>query len=661
VTKTGEAKVRLTDSPIAISSLTSPVQDKMAKGSRKKAKSQFKVGQQHTQPEFIKNTVPVKKVVRPVTHHSNGLHITDTGVLATCELDGELNTEHCILRPQKNGNTLDTLYSSYEKETPSENNLYALLHLEKTAQLFNHGFREHAKISCDGNLTWNYEGTRRRGVCKEMSLKCTKCNFHTARQKLYHHEKKSCKGEPAAAPNKSLQVALSRNGIGPVGLIDILHSLHMEAPSLSTLYSASSSVSEILVATNQEDMKDKIEEIKKVNESMGRERDIISIEADGRYNNAIGSGSGKTPFQAGTQATFIAAENVTDKKYIVHCGTYNKLCQSCSINSNHKTSSCCRTLNVHDTIGNEGKYFRNAVEDLTSQNCKVSQATLDGDSSANKEAEISGIAVNRCVRHLSQSLRQKLRTMKLNKNTFPTAKTEEQRKMLQKRLALDIALRCNAEASSIIKHNIGKKLAIKTAFKEATEYIINCYMGDCSGCLKKSNVCTRRKRWHRPYLQTIKEVLITWDLIELNEADFASMKKVISTRFFTKTFNTYQNYTTNKTEGTNRAILKSLPKHLTFSRCYPGRVHSAIHAVNNRPGISFLKLCHAVGATLPKKLNSRLKKSDERHSYIKKYKKSDICRQRLWQKREQLYKHYDNKKEGQHYKKFMADECNTEN
>ena len=58
------------------------------------------------------------------------------------------------------------------------------------------------------------------------------------------------------------------------------------------------------------------------------------------------------------------------------------------------------------------------------------------------------------------------------------------------------------------------------------------------------------------------------------------------------------NLNTQKVEGTNRAIKRSLPKGVTFSRNYPGRAHSAIHSVNNGMGQSVMKLCKAVGCPI---------------------------------------------------------------
>ena len=48
----------------------------------------------------------------------------------------------------------------------------------------------------------------------------------------------------------------------------------------------------------------------------------------------------------------------------------------------------------------------------------------------------------------------------------------------------------------------------------------------------------------------------------------------------------------------NQIIRRSLPKRLTFSRCFPGRAHSAIFSANNGPGESLVKLCEEAGCPI---------------------------------------------------------------
>ena len=62
---------------------------------------------------------------------------------------------------------------------------------------------------------------------------------------------------------------------------------------------------------------------------------------------------------------------------------------------------------------------------------------------------------------------------------------------------------------------------------------------------------------------------------------------------------TFHNLMTNKCESCNRAIIKALPKHITYSLAYAGWVNAAIHLVSNHPGISLMKLRNSARTPLP--------------------------------------------------------------
>ena len=100
---------------------------------------------------------------------------------------------------------------------------------------------------------------------------------------------------------------------------------------------------------------------------------------------------------------------------------------------------------------------------------------------------------------------------------------------------------------------------------------------------------------------------------------------------------------TQKVEATNRALRRSLPRNVTFSLNFYGRAHSAIHSVNNGPGVSIVKLCHRVGAPItggskvPCSLN-RLQLIAKRRAL---YHKSPKAKRARSIKRHRMYRLYD--------------------
>ena len=537
-------------------------------------------------------------------------------------------------------------------------------HVGKTAELWNRGFREHLVWSpkCQGDLVWDMDNSTKWGLCKAMALKCSRCAFMLSPMKLYEQVDAGKPGRKAAGPNITVQVALARQGIGASGLVDILHGMQMESPTLSGLYKAGHQVCEKIEVANKQDMNDKIQEVKIMNKQLGRDPDLIAVQTDTVYNNRLSSGVGKTPSQPATQATHTTIENMTRRKYIVHLGTYSKLCRSCP-QGQHGGPRCTQTISIEAPPGNEGKYIRDAITDLNTSGVYVAEIVMDGDSNANKEAQDFQqdndvkIVCQRCVRHLGQTIRLAIKGLNFSCDMFPGA-TVEQRKYIQARFAIDIVERCQAEAKHICQNYRGNIFTIISRASVMSDTIIKCYQGDCSLCWKYSSVCSKAKPWGRLLLSTIKVTTNGRQFIRPTSEDKAKLHTCLDKRFgYVGMMKTFKNQTSNKCEGCNRALIKALPKHLTFIRAYPGRASAATHSVNNNPGVSLLKLCLSVGAPLPTCLSllKQLKQTDRRYINARRLQNSPLHRSQKMRKRASLFRAYDDKKAASYYKKGLAD------
>ena len=60
-----------------------------------------------------------------------------------------------------------------------------------------------------------------------------------------------------------------------------------------------------------------------------------------------------------------------------------------------------------------------------------------------------------------------------------------------------------------------------------------------------------------------------------------------------------KNSYTQKVKSFNRTFWRSLPRDVTFTRNFSGRVHGAAHSSNNGPGNSMHGLCSGVSASIP--------------------------------------------------------------
>ena len=113
------------------------------------------------------------------------------------------------------------------------------------------------------------------------------------------------------------------------------------------------------------------------------------------------------------------------------------------------------------------------------------------------------------------------------------------------------------------------------------------------------------------------------------------------------------NTNTQKIEATNRSMRRSLPKHLTFSRNFPGRAHSAAHNINNGPGESIYKLCKVVGSPIPSgtRVSRALYQEQKKTNSHKSRKKAKHYIESRSKRRRAIYKLYAEHREVVKYQK----------
>ena len=569
--------------------------------------------------------------------------------------------DYTMLRPPPEKNMWDTICD----DELDNNDTYAIYHRGKLCDLWNSAFKGHRDFDslCDGDLTWDDDACEKRGLAWLMALKCTKCAFKSPRTKLYDETESDGCGRKAASINTRLQIGLSKQGISNTGMRTVLASLNILPPSASGMQAAANSVGQGIIEANTEDM-DKIRgELKQLNEATGRPSSHpIPAEADATYNNKIYSGIGNTPFQAGTQATFLVAENATPSKKIIAAKTYSKLC-SCPKDYEHK-DSCTANLDPDDSIGNEGEYLRHAIADINKSGVQIGELTMDGDSCSRstatfiKQPQGANIQPKYCTRHLIRNMERSIQKTEFSKSMF-IGKNKAEKDRAHNRFAFDLGDRVNAEYNAAYDSLKGDTTKLKQKLPDITDAIIDCYRGHCGGCIQHSYVCSKKKPWHRSYIDTNERYRHQRAFINPNVEDMTRLRAAMSVRLGDAAVDkTSNNSTQNKCEASNRGVKKAVPNALTFSRNYHARVQSAVHSINNGPGTSLIKLCQHAGAPIPTKspVNAAMKKIDQQVEYNKKRKKSTDYKVARRSLRQQRYRMYDAKKnvEAGYYCKYAA-------
>merc|ERR1712055_2301 len=124
---------------------------------------------------------------------------------------------------------------------------------------------------------------------------------------------------------------LAHGPISGTGLSKILLSANTPAPSLSSMQKSANKMRDVLVRANETSMANIRADINEAKSALGLPQNkVIDVQVDCVYNNPIWSGSGKTPYQPGTQVTQFAVENCSPHKHIIGITSKNKLCQVCA-------------------------------------------------------------------------------------------------------------------------------------------------------------------------------------------------------------------------------------------------------------------------------------------------------------------------------------------
>ena len=219
---------------------------------------------------------------------------------------------------------------------------------------------------------------------------------------------------------------------------------------------------------------------------------------------------------------------------------------------------------------------------------------------------------------------------------FP-GKTVEARKISQRDFANDLGARCHAEQKAAMKAFKGDTTKVNIKITDAKEAIVLCYQGNHTLCKTKSSVCrgTLKSTW------ITRSAYLPADFtISPNATDLTLLKQNIDLRLGQQVWRKIKYcQNTNKVEGVNRGITSTNPKNLTCSRNYEGRVHAAIHSVNDGWEESIYASCAEAraaptsGSRVVRQLLSHQKSNQKR----KLYKRSSAAIAGRYHKRRTLY------------------------
>lgn len=561
-----------------------------------------------------------------------------------------------VLRPKRSQPE-----SSENCKNVAEKSSYRIFHCGKVEELWNIGIAGHRDWSprCRGRLEWDMDFETQWGLCWMERLLCKSCQYQSPSMKLYDEVQAGKPGRKSGGPNRALQVGLSHCMIGNSAMRDLLLTLNIPAPSEFGMQRQANNISQVLEDLNKEDMDERLGRlVKKCEYKVGNESIApIIIEGDCRYNNALWTSAGKTPYQPATQAVYTISENVTAQKQIIGLGLKNKLCKkaetlrksSKNISCPNHSGHCSANIDPEDPIANEGQMVSEIFTNMFEKhpNLAVKYFTTDGDSRAFSglqaiQAEKSPVIVNqmRDPRHLSENMRHAIKREKFGLQMFP-GHNKTTRDKQQSSFALELSKRCTAEFEACHRKNKGDLAKMREDLATVPNTLLLCYQGDCTQCNKYSFVCGSNKKipWVKGFQQQNMEIYP-------NDTDKELLLSCINMRLgYDVLAKTHLNTSTQKTEAFNRVLSRCNPKSVTLKRNFPGRAHSATHLTNCGIAESTRSKCAAVGAPLLSgtRVFTQLKHKDQRVRYIRSKMKSPSYKAGRIDRRVQRYQKYHEK------------------
>ena len=518
------------------------------------------------------------------------------------QLTHEKDHHSMLLRPTPAETSL--LHSAPSPQ--AELNTYRLLHLQRTADLWNEAFLQHRRFhrKCRGRLNWDMTGEVKKGFAWKERLCCDRCSYVSERHNLYDEVHRSRRGAKIATCNYGAQVGLAHTGMSNTGLAKIALAMNVPAPALSSMQACANTVADVLVSDSQNSMRELRKELLTVNYLRGLpENTPINLETDGRFNNRAGSTVFRHPMQSATQCTQLVVENSTSKKQVIGVANMSKLCQVCSRSQGKpKPHSCSANLALHETIGDERKWTAILVSELLKDGITPHHLTTDGDSksfagacdamkssSTEQQAPIHQVD----TRHVRSNQRRHLKDTKFSAQMYPR-KLKKDRDADHSVFAIDLSARCHAEHVAALKACHGDSERAIAALCNVNSAVALCYTGDHSLCKEYSFVCAAdsNDNWVLNSAELPRDFVIS-----PTHDDDVKLIKIINYRLGEQILPKMKHlFNTQKTEGVNRAISHTVPRHLTFPRNYSGRVHAAVLAVNHGMGESIFRACAAARA-----------------------------------------------------------------
>ena len=534
-----------------------------------------------------------------------------------------------------------------------------LLGRDRTIAMFNDFIQSHSRDNECNNLQVKLNNEIKVGLCWKWTLCCSTCKFVSKEYKLYEECQSSNRGPKYAAPNIGLQAGLKESTIGSTKARLILAATNTPPPARNSMQKASRKVGEVICKLNDEDMSNRIEEMKKLNEDRGLPaNNPINIQVDGRYNSYV-MGSRRKPGQNASQVIGIAREDMTDDHKILAMYIDNKLCwtgawlagKGYDVRCPGDHHNCTANVKHCEPLG-EARFGYHVGKELSLHQVLVKHITCDGDSTSSLQVEraqqdmlMPNWKLTRLAdrNHKGQCQYRTGLKAEFSNNMFP-APTQAERNECKKSFSADLKKRAALVIETLYKKHAGDTNIITSKLQNIVDTIILCYQGDCSRCRNMTTMCSggvTTSWWARS--QDLRQSNLHRGDIHMDEEDEKFTRVLLEMQLSVQSYKEFKLHTsTQSCEAANRSISACLPKNVTFCRDFRARASTAVHRINNNIGNSLHMKLDALGAPITpgSRTAKALKKIQHASDYYQKYQKELAVKKRQASVRARRTKEY---------------------
>lgn len=549
----------------------------------------------------------------------------------------------------------------------------------KLEELINIVVRGHHETDCENpNLQFHRYLPWGGGV--RAAMKCTNCTFQQKKlHKLYKTVKKDGPGPKAAKCNISLHVGMQESTVGPTKTRQLFAAADQMVGSRSGLQKNANKVADETVKLVEQDICDKVEEIKDVMEARGLGRDApIAASFDGRYDGARMK-SDRHPGHGASLGIGVVTENMTDQKYVIGVAVENKLCQKGALlrKAGKKVTcpgtdhECSATIQYCDNIS-ERRMAQSIGSNLVSKhNVKVSHLTTDSDAqgplgmeAAMREHDPEWVVErSKDLVHLGTSQRRYIQNAKFSVNAFGEGRSYKDRVKCQQALAHDVEERCALTLTAMHMYYKGNRDKIIDSMPTVVHYMMRCYQGDHSACrnAKLAQFTCRGRRnqnWCLKLSAHLTQKNITY--LNFNDSDRCILLEAINKKLGADSLiHVVDMRSTQKCEAVNSALSAGLPKTRRHSRNAKARALASVHRINNGPEKSMeAKLkhlnCGMEGSESVEVFADQQRVYDYNRSYAH---RPSVQKHKMKKRKSVLKQYYEKNQDEEEYKKFAYDEA----